>query len=126
METADHRPWPLPARPWVMGQTWDELLFAHWRVSAAAVREHLPDGLDVDEHDGSAWLGITPFRITGLRLRGMLPLHAELRGDMAALRSECRVELRTTRSELREDVRDLRAGVATTSAASVTSSTRRR
>ena len=74
LETADHRPWPLPARPWVMGQTWDELLFAHWRVSAAAVREHLPDGLDVDEHDGSAWLAVTPFAITGLRARGLLPL----------------------------------------------------
>jgi uncharacterized protein len=72
-ETA-HRPWPVLQRPWVMGQTWDDLLFAHWRVSAAAVQEHVPDGLDVEEHDGSAWLGVTPFVVTGLRARGMLPL----------------------------------------------------
>jgi uncharacterized protein len=73
-ETA-HRPWPLPdGRPWVMGQTWDDLLFAHWRVSATAVREHLPEGVEVDQHDGSAWLGVTPFVVTGLRVRGMLPL----------------------------------------------------
>jgi uncharacterized protein len=24
-----HRPWPLPDRPWIMTQTWQDLLFAH-------------------------------------------------------------------------------------------------
>ncbi|MDX6512164.1 MAG: uncharacterized protein QOE36_1668 [Gaiellaceae bacterium] len=57
-----------------MGQTWEELLFAHWRVPAAALREHVPAGLEVDLHEGEAWLGITPFRVSGLRLRGTLPL----------------------------------------------------
>jgi uncharacterized protein YqjF (DUF2071 family) len=57
-----------------MGQTWEELLFAHWRVPIDALREHVPDGLEVDTHDGEAWLGITPFRVSGLRLRGTLPL----------------------------------------------------
>jgi uncharacterized protein len=70
----NHRPWPLPRGSWVMGQTWEDLLFAHWRVSAEEVRRLVPDGLSVDEHDGSAWLGITPFSISGLRLRGTLPL----------------------------------------------------
>jgi uncharacterized protein YqjF (DUF2071 family) len=74
LEHLGHRPWPLPRRGWVMGQTWEDLLFAHWRVPAAAVRQHVPDGLEVDEHDGTAWLGITPFRLTGLRGRGMLPI----------------------------------------------------
>jgi len=58
----------------VLGQTLDDQLFAHWRVSSEALREHLPDGLDVDEYDGSAWLGVTPFAVTGLRARGMVPL----------------------------------------------------
>ena len=57
-----------------MGQTWEDLLFAHWRVPVEAVRPLVPDGLDVDVHDGSAWLGVTPFRVAGLRLRGTLPL----------------------------------------------------
>jgi uncharacterized protein YqjF (DUF2071 family) len=57
-----------------MGQTWDDLLFAHWRVPLAAVREHVPADLEVEQHDGSAWIGVTPFRVTGLRARGMLPL----------------------------------------------------
>ncbi len=70
----DHRPWPLPNARWVMGQTWDDLLFAHWPVPASTVRELVPAPLQVDEFDGDAWLGITPFVITGLRLRGMFPV----------------------------------------------------
>jgi len=69
-----HRPWPLPTGSWIMGQTWDDLLFAHWRVDAAALREFVPAGLRVEEHEGSAWLGVTPFVLNNFRLRGTLPL----------------------------------------------------
>jgi uncharacterized protein YqjF (DUF2071 family) len=72
-ETA-HRPWPVPDEPWTMAQTWDDLLFAHWRVPAETIAQLVPQGLEVDQHDGSAWLGITPFVLTGLRIRGMIPL----------------------------------------------------
>ena len=72
-ETA-HRPWPLPSGSWLTGQTWEDVLFAHWPVEADAVRRLLPPQLTVDEHDGSAWLGVTPFELTGFRLRGTLPL----------------------------------------------------
>ena len=57
-----------------MGQTWDALLFAHYRVSVSALRELVPDGLEVQEHSGSGWLGVTPFAVTGLRARGLPPL----------------------------------------------------
>jgi uncharacterized protein len=57
-----------------MGQTWEDLLFAHWRVPVAELREHVPGGLEIDMFDGSAWLAVAPFRITGLRARGLLPL----------------------------------------------------
>jgi uncharacterized protein YqjF (DUF2071 family) len=69
-ETA-HRPWPLPNRPWLMAQTWEDLLFAHWRVPAADLRRVVPAELDVDTRDGSAWLGVTPFRVSAFRLRGL-------------------------------------------------------
>jgi uncharacterized protein YqjF (DUF2071 family) len=45
----------------------------HWRVDEDAVRELLPDGLEPDTHDGSAWIGVTPFRVSGLRLHGLPP-----------------------------------------------------
>lgn len=72
-ETA-HRPWPPPRRPWFMGQSWIDLLFAHWRVSEEALREVVPPQLPIDTHDGTAWLGITPFCVRGLRLRGTVPV----------------------------------------------------
>jgi uncharacterized protein len=34
----------------------------------------VPAELEVEQHDGSAWVSVTPFHLTGLRARGMLPL----------------------------------------------------
>jgi uncharacterized protein YqjF (DUF2071 family) len=70
----DHRPWPLPATSWLMGQTWCDLLFAHWALAPARLRPLVPEALELDERDGRAWLGITPFRVSGLHGRGTPPL----------------------------------------------------
>lgn len=72
-ETA-HRPWPPPARPWLMGQTWYDLLFAHWALPPEVVRPLVAEPLRLDERDGHAWLGITPFVVGGLRPHGAPPL----------------------------------------------------
>ena len=66
-----HRPWPLEQRAWLMAQTWDSLLFAHWRLPAAELRRVVPEQIPLDEFDGYAWLGVTPFRVSALRLRGV-------------------------------------------------------
>jgi uncharacterized protein YqjF (DUF2071 family) len=68
-----HRPWPLPSSPWFMGQTWIDLLFAHWRVEPEALQRVMPPQLTPQTHDGSGWLGVSPFVIRGLRLRGSPP-----------------------------------------------------
>jgi uncharacterized protein len=67
---AAHRPWPLPEGPWVMRQTWLDLLFAHWPVEVAALRPLIPARFALDLFEGQAWLGIVPFRMSGVRLRG--------------------------------------------------------
>jgi uncharacterized protein YqjF (DUF2071 family) len=66
-----HRPWPMPQSPWVMTQSWHELLFAHWRVDAAALREKVPGPLPLDTFDGDAWVGIVPFRMTNVSPRAV-------------------------------------------------------
>jgi uncharacterized protein YqjF (DUF2071 family) len=38
------------------------------------VREHVPAALGLDSFEGECWLGITPFGVTGLRLRGTFPV----------------------------------------------------
>jgi uncharacterized protein YqjF (DUF2071 family) len=70
MQEVAHRPWPVPAGPWVMAQSWHDLLFAHWPVDVAVMRPLLPPQLQVDTFEGSAWLAVVPFRMTGVRLRG--------------------------------------------------------
>jgi uncharacterized protein YqjF (DUF2071 family) len=76
IERTDHRPWPIEDDGWLMGQTWRDLLFAHWRVDHDELRPHVPRTLELETFDGSAWLGITPFALTGLRLRGLPPVPA--------------------------------------------------
>src|SRR4029077_13616744 len=45
-------------------QTWHDLLFAHWPVDAAALRERVPPAFALDLFDGQAWLGVVPFSLT--------------------------------------------------------------
>lgn len=40
---------------------WDQLTFLHWRFRAADIQRLLPAGLEVEECDGSAWVGLVPF-----------------------------------------------------------------
>jgi uncharacterized protein len=75
LEEVGHRPWPLPHGSWLQGQTWNDLLFAHWRVPSERLRRVMPPALPLHlDADGGAWLGVTPFVVSGLRLRGTPPL----------------------------------------------------
>lgn len=71
--TTNHRPWPLSSRSWRWAQTWSHLLFAHWRVPADKLRPLIPDGLTLQEFDGSAWIGVVPF-LLDVRPRFVPPL----------------------------------------------------
>jgi hypothetical protein len=51
--------------------TWHELLFMHWRVDEQSIRRLIPEGLDVDTFDGSAWIGVVPFRMSDVAPRGV-------------------------------------------------------
>jgi uncharacterized protein len=70
----DHRPWPKPSSNWVMRQKWHDLLFMHWPVPASALRALIPRALEPDSFDGQCWVGVVPFRMTGVRFRGVPPI----------------------------------------------------
>jgi uncharacterized protein YqjF (DUF2071 family) len=63
----------VPARRWLQGQTWRDLLFAHWPVPSEVLRGVVPPALPIDTWEGDGWIAVTPFAVTGLRLRGTLP-----------------------------------------------------
>lgn len=48
---------------------WERLLFMHWPLEPATLARALPAGLEPDTFDGSAWLGVVPFVMAGVRLR---------------------------------------------------------
>jgi uncharacterized protein YqjF (DUF2071 family) len=70
LDRLGHRPWPIPGRDWMWRQTWHDLLFAHWQVDGALLRPLIPPSLTIDTHDGRAWLGLVPFHMSGVALRG--------------------------------------------------------
>lgn len=74
LRDSDHRPFALPQRPWVMAQTWQRLLFVHYPVPVDMLRPLIPQALTIDTYDGQAWVGIVPFLMTGVRLRGLPPM----------------------------------------------------
>lgn len=52
-------------------QGWCDLTFLHWPVDVGAVGALLPPGLEVDAHEGSAWVGLTPFLMHRVRAPGL-------------------------------------------------------
>jgi hypothetical protein len=57
-----------------MAQSWVDLLFAHWPVPVSAIRPLIPAGLEVDTFGGSAWVGVVPFAMRGVRFRTLPPI----------------------------------------------------
>jgi uncharacterized protein len=53
---------------------WHDLLFAHWPCAAEVLQPRLPVGLALDTFDGRAWLGVVPFRMSGIRPRCLPPI----------------------------------------------------
>jgi uncharacterized protein len=71
LDQVAHRPYPMPARPWVMTQSWHDLLFAHWPVDPHVIQPQLLSGLRLDVWDDHAWLGVVPFQMTNVAPRGL-------------------------------------------------------
>lgn len=71
VDPARHRMWPLPASAWRVRMRWHDLLFIHWPVDADCLRRLIPESLKLDTHDGVAWLGIVPFRMSDVAPRGV-------------------------------------------------------
>jgi len=57
-----------------MVQRWHDLLFAHWRCAVTDLRPLVPQPLEIDTCDGTAWICLIPFYMRGVRLRGAPPL----------------------------------------------------
>ena len=50
-------------------QNWRSLLFLHWPVPVETMRALVPAELDLDLHEGTAYVGVVPFAMQGVRPR---------------------------------------------------------
>jgi uncharacterized protein YqjF (DUF2071 family) len=57
-----------------MVQRWNDLLFAHWRCPVEHLRPLIPSHLEIETYDGSAWISVTPFYMSGVRMRAAPPV----------------------------------------------------
>lgn len=71
LQAVDHRPYPLPNTHWIMTQTWNDLLFSHWPIPFAQLRPLIPPIVELDTYEGECWIGIVPFSMSHIRLRGL-------------------------------------------------------
>jgi uncharacterized protein YqjF (DUF2071 family) len=62
---------PRPAGSWAVAMRWHDLLFLHWPVAAELLQPLLPAGVELDRFEGRAWIGVVPFRMSGVRPRGV-------------------------------------------------------
>src|SRR5262245_37366463 len=69
LAVTDHRPWALPTGSWTWRQSWRDLAFLHWPVPKEALAHYVPPFLDVQEFEGTSWVGVVPFRMTGVMRR---------------------------------------------------------
>ena len=59
-------------RQWaVMRQKWRDLLFIHWPINPEALRPLIPSPLELDLFEGTAYVGLVPFTMTGVRPVGL-------------------------------------------------------
>jgi uncharacterized protein YqjF (DUF2071 family) len=57
-----------------MVQRWHDLLFAHWALPVEQVRPLVPARLELDSFEGSVYVAIAPFHMSGIRARFLPPL----------------------------------------------------
>ncbi len=60
-----------PSERPVMRQKWRDLLFVHWPIESEALRPLVPAQLELDLYDGTAYVGLVPFTMTGVRPVGL-------------------------------------------------------
>jgi len=67
LEQHEHRPYPLPDRPWHMTMAWLDLLFAHWSFDPDTIRALLPPKLELDTFGDERHFRVAPGPLSELR-----------------------------------------------------------
>ncbi len=64
-----HRAFDFPNRKWLYYQEWNRAVFLHWKVSVEILRKLVPQKLEIDTFDGSAYVSLVAFTMEKIRPR---------------------------------------------------------
>ncbi|MEO4055195.1 DUF2071 domain-containing protein [Solibacillus sp. CAU 1738] len=106
-----HSGCPIPNLPWVMKQTWSDLLFAHYPVKLELLQKHVPTVLPLDSYNGTGWIGIVPFFVNNQRVRLFPPIYGTNRFLQLNLRTYVTINGKRGIYFIRIDMNNLLAGV---------------
>lgn len=68
-----NRQYPLPEKKWKYSQEWHNILFFHWRVPKSLLEKYIPEGMELDMIDNTAWVSLVAFEVKNMRLRNLPP-----------------------------------------------------
>ena len=57
--------------PWVMHQTWENLLFMHWPIDFDHLRSLVPPELEIDTFEGQAYVTMIPMHMNNIHLHDL-------------------------------------------------------
>ncbi len=84
-------PTARPKERAVMRQKWRDLLFLHWVIDTQALRRIVPPQLELDLFEGSAYVGLVFFTMSGVRPVGLPPVWGLSRFHETNLRTYVRL-----------------------------------
>lgn len=72
LHSSQHRHYSMPKNTWQYYQEWNDALFIHFKVDKTLLQDLIPDGLNIDTHEGQAYIPVVAFRMEKIRPR-LLP-----------------------------------------------------
>lgn len=63
LSNRDNRQYQLPQKPWLLYQEWHNVLMFHWKVAAHLIQPLIPEKLQLDISNGSAYISIVAFEV---------------------------------------------------------------
>ncbi len=67
-------PVPEPIDAPILHQRWEDVGLVHWACPPEVLAPRLPEGLEIDRHDGAAWVSLLMFRAVRTRLPALPPI----------------------------------------------------
>ena len=67
LKQTSHRPWDLPTKTWSFYQEWNNAIFLHWEVNIEELQKFIPEVLEIDLHNGKAYVSLVAFTMEKIR-----------------------------------------------------------